>query len=95
MFALSQTSASRRTLLSLGLRETALSAPDWPPGVFSSPTNPLLAHDALMVRPKLIKMNTCTKQGRGGRRFEIWFCSAGAFNSLGIILLRTNDEQLP
>ena len=69
MFALSQTSASRRTLLSLGSRETALSATDRPHEVFFSSTNrathPPLAYDAQIVSHKPSNMNTCTKTREG------------------------------
>ena len=70
MFALNQTSASRRPLVSPAVLEMALCATDCPLGVFSSPantaTNPPLAHDAPMVRPKPIEMNTCAKTGGWG-----------------------------
>src|SRR5579859_2052729 len=69
MFALNQTSASRRTLLSLGSCDTALSATDRPPEVFFSSTNrathPPLAYDAQIVSHKPSNMNTCTKRREG------------------------------
>ena len=61
MFTLTQTSASSLTLLSK-LVHTALSAPDWAPGIFSLPTNRATnqppAYETQIVRPKPIKMNT-------------------------------------
>ena len=73
MFALNQTSTSRRPLVSPAVLEMALCATDCPLGVFSSPTNratnPPLAYDAQIVTPKPIEMNTCTKTGEGGRLF--------------------------
>ena len=81
MFTLSQTSDSRRPLLSTSLLDTAPSASDRPPQVFSSPTNkvtdPPVAYDATMVRPKPIGMNTCTKTREGWEAFrDSGFCSA-------------------
>src|ERR1700680_767301 len=74
MFALNQKSASRLPLLFPALLDTALSATDRPPEVFSSPTNtatnPPRAYDTQIVTPKSIKMNTCTKTGEGEGDFS-------------------------
>jgi hypothetical protein len=99
MFALSQAPASRLPLLFPALLDTTLYATDRTPEVFSSPastaTNPPLAHDAPMVRPKAIEMNTCTKNRGGEGDLEIWFKAFDLPKSMGIILLHKNDEQLP
>ena len=93
MFTLSQTSDSRRPLLSTSLLDTAPSASDRPPQVFSSPTNkvtdPPVAYDATMVRPKPIGMNTCTKTREGWEAFrDLWFLQRRVSNSHGIILFQ-------
>ena len=109
MFTLTQTSASSLTLLSK-LVHTALSAPDWAPGIFSLPTNRATnqppAYETQIVRPKPIEMNTCTKTGEGRVTFRDPVFVAAAFRradyepsdlpkSMRIILLHKNDEQLP
>jgi hypothetical protein len=95
MFTLSQTSASRLPLLSTRLFDTPSSATDWALGVFSSPTNratnPSLAYDTQIVRPKPIEMNTYTRKRGGG---ESTVVGQKPLNSSGIILLHKNDEQL-
>jgi len=82
MFTLTQTSASSLTLLSK-LVHTALSVPDRPPEVFSSPTNTAtnlpLEHNARIVMPKPIKMNTCIKTGEGWEAFRDLVFAAPAF----------------
>ena len=108
MFALGQTSASRPLFLSPALLETAPPVPDRPPEVFSSPTNtatnPRLAYDPQIVRPKPIGMNTCTKAGRGEGDFsrlglkllifpnlwESYSCTKTMSNSREIILFQKN-----
>jgi hypothetical protein len=95
-------------LLSTRLFDTPSSATDWVPGVFSSPTNtatnPPLEHDAPMIRPKSIEMNTCTKTGEGDGDFsrsglkllifpslwESYSCTKTMNNSHEIILFRKN-----
>jgi hypothetical protein len=89
--------------------DTALSASDRPPGVFSSPPNratkPPRAYNAQIVTPKPIEMNTCTKTGAGRETFRDLVFVAAAFRradyeafslpkSMGIILLHKKDEQL-
>ena len=82
MFTLTQTSASSLTLLSK-LVHTALSAPDWAPGIFSLPTNRATnqppAYETQIVRPKPIEMNTCIKTGEGWEAFRDLVFAAPAF----------------
>lgn len=70
MFRLSQASASRRPLLSVGLLDTPMSLIDWAPRFFSWRTNRTaschLRMAAQIVGPKPIEMNTCVKTGGGG-----------------------------
>jgi hypothetical protein len=74
MFALNQTSVSRRPLVFPAVLEMALCATDCPLGVFSSPTNkatnPPPAYDTQIVSPKPIEMNTCTKTAEGEGDFS-------------------------
>ena len=82
MFTLTQTAASSLTLLSK-LVHTALSAPDWAPGIFSLPTNRATnqppAYETQIVRPKPIEMNTCIRTGEGWEAFRDLVFAAPAF----------------
>ncbi len=105
MFALSQTSASRRPLLSTSLLDTHLAVTGWLPEV-SSPRTRRQARQlrTQALRPKPIEMNTCTKTREGWEAFrdlvfaapaflilmESYSCATTMNNSHGIILFQKN-----